>query len=291
MKILILGADGMLGHELVSNLSVDHEVHAVLRRPPSAAVAHALDAAIVHVGFDARVPNSAVPLLASVRPEAVVNCAGIVKQRQEATHPLESIRVNALFPQELVELCQVARTRMIHLSTDCVFSGAVGAYREHDVPDPLDLYGRSKLLGEVAAPPATTLRTSIIGLELTRHDSLVEWFLRQRGRIAGYTNAIYSGVTTMEMSRCVRMLLTQFPDLSGLWHVAADPIDKYSLLIKLATALDRADVEIVPESDPRCDRSLIGTRFTTATGYAPPTWDDMLHELAIRIRQREARTA
>ena len=291
MRILVLGADGMLGHELVHQLEQDHEVHASVRRAPSPAIARALQGAVVHVGFDARVPAAAVPLLAAADPDAVVNCVGIVKQRDEAKLAVESIRVNSLFPHELAEVCRLAGARLIHLSTDCVFSGVRGGYTEQDVPDPIDLYGRSKLLGEVAAPPATTLRTSIIGLEFGRHASLIEWFLQQRGRVAGYQNAIYTGVTTMEMARCIRMLLTDFPDLSGIWQVAADPIDKYSLLVKLAQAMDRTDVEIVPDTDFRCDRSLAGERFSTVTGYVAPTWDDMLVELAARIRLREEGTA
>lgn len=287
MKLLVLGADGMLGHELVAQLKDDHEVHASVRRAPTPAVTLSLQGASVHLGFDARVPGAPLPLLSAVRPDAVLNCIGIVKQRDEAKQAVESIRINALFPHELAEACRLAGSRLIHLSTDCVFSGASGPYTEDDVPDPVDLYGRSKLLGEVSAPPAVTLRTSIIGLEFGRHASLVEWFLRQQGRVGGYTNAIYTGVTTMEMARCIRMLLEGHPELSGVWQVAAEAIDKHSLLVKLAEALHRSDIEIVPEAEFRCDRSLSGARFRAATGYVAPSWDDMLGELAARIHERD----
>lgn len=291
MRVLVLGADGMLGHEVVSNLAADHEVHASVRRVPSPAVESALSGSTVRAGFDARTPGAVVPLLHDVRPDVVVNCVGIVKQRDEAKQAVESIRVNSLFPHELLEAVRLAESRLIHLSTDCVFSGEAGGYTEADTPDPKDLYGRSKLLGEVEASPGLTLRTSIIGLEFGRHSSLVEWFLRQRGTIQGFTNAIYSGVTTMEMARCIRMILTDQPGMSGVWQVASEPIDKYSLLVKLAAALDRSDVVVAPAADFRCDRSLSGLRFAETTGYSPPSWDDMLYELAGRIREREETTA
>jgi dTDP-4-dehydrorhamnose reductase len=286
MRVLILGADGMLGHELVRNLRDGHEVDASVRRRPDGLVAPALDGSRVHVGFDARLPFGLLRLLEESQAEVVVNCVGLVKQRDEAKEALQSVAVNAMFPHQLLEAARLGHVRVIHLSTDCVFSGRLGGYREEDVPDPVDLYGRTKLLGELTSPPGLTLRTSIIGLELGRQTSLIEWFLLQRGVVNGFRKAIYSGLTTMEMARCIRLLIEDHPLLTGLWHLAAEPIDKFTLLHRLSRLLGRSDVDVRPDSSLVCDRSLRSERFTARTGYRPPDWDTMLLELSTRIRVR-----
>ena len=227
-------------------------------------------------------------LLREQRPEAVVNCIGIVKQRSEAKAAIPSIEVNSLLPHRLLELCAELDARLVHLSTDCVFSGRKGSYRESDVPDPVDLYGRSKLLGEISDPPGITLRTSIVGLELRRKTGLVEWFLAQRGRVRGFRRAIYTGFTTLEMARIVEAMVVEHRALTGVFHVASDAIDKYSLLTALSARLGRTDVEIVPDDDFVCDRSLDGGIFAAATGYAAPSWDAMLDELAAEIVRRRS---
>jgi dTDP-4-dehydrorhamnose reductase len=287
MRILILGGDGMLGHRLLRHLEPRHQVTVTLRRPLAAYREHGLFTAANSIaGVDARDWPAVEAALTAVSPAAVVNCIGIVKQRDEAKAPIPSIEINSLLPHRLLGACRAAGRRLIHLSTDCVFSGRRGAYREDDVPDPVDLYGRSKLLGELDAPPALTLRTSIIGLELTRKSGLVEWFLSQRGTVRGFRRAIYSGLTTQEAARVIERLLADHPQLVGVWQVASQPISKYDLLASLARHLDRRDVEILPDDDFACDRSLDGSRFAAATGYRPPTWDAMLEELAVEVRQR-----
>ena len=169
---------------------------------------------------------------------------------------------------------------------EAAVSGAKGNYTEDDFEDAGDLYGRSKLMGEVAGPHAVTLRTSIIGLELDRQESLVEWFLSQRGNIQGYTQAIYSGFTTQEMARIIEFILLKHSSLSGLWHVASAPISKYDLLKKLGDCLNRNDIKIEPSDELDCDRSLNASQFLNATGYRPPSWDKMLKELAQQIQER-----
>ena len=197
-----------------------------------------------------------------------------------------TFQINSLFPHKLLALCASRGARLIHLSTDCVFSGKTGGYREADTPDPVDLYGHTKLLGELQDPPGLTLRTSIIGLELSRRTGLIEWFLAQRGRIRGFRRAVYTGFTTREMGRIVLRLVEQHDDLHGVWHVASAPINKYTLLVELARKLRRSDVEIAPDDTFACDRSLCADRFRAATGYAPPSWDAMLTELADEVRRR-----
>ena len=282
----------MLGHQLVRTLRQRHEVRATVRGsepvqpdptlfPPEA----------THTGVNVRQPDSVLGVLADFRPQAVVNAVGIVKQRAAAKDALPSLQVNALFPHQLAVMCRAAGTRLIHMSTDCVFSGRRGQYQEEDPSDAEDLYGRSKFLGEVHEDHCLTLRTSIIGLELARKASLVEWFLAQRGPVRGFTKAIFSGLTTLELSRLVDRLLTEHPGLHGVRHVAAAPINKYDLLRQLAAALGRTNVSVEPDGGFACDRSLDGTAFRRETGYEAPPWEAMLAELASAVRQRAAREA
>ena len=173
------------------------------------------------------------------------------------------------------------------MSTDCVFSGRKGSYTEEDIADAEDLYGRTKLLGEVAEPGSITLRTSIIGLELARKGSLIEWFLAQKGELRGFTRAIYTGLTTAEMSRVIERVLVENPDLSGVWQVASSAINKYDLLVRFAEVLGRDDISIVPDDAVKIDRSLIPVAFENATGYHAPGWNEMLEELGAEVRQRQ----
>ncbi|MGY1681925.1 dTDP-4-dehydrorhamnose reductase family protein [Geodermatophilus sp. SYSU D01176] len=284
----MLGGDGMLGHVVVRTMRErGNHVTAVTRRAPRGAASAALTSVDVISGVDARVAETMAAALAEARPDVVVNCIGMVKQRAEGQDATEAILVNSLLPHRLSTLCALAGARLITVSTDCAFSGRTGSYREDDVPDPVDVYGRSKLLGEVHAPHAVTLRTSMIGLELDRATGLVEWFLAQSGTVGGWDKALYSGLTTAELARVVALVAHEQPELSGLWHVAGPVIDKHSLLVQLAGGLGR-DVDVVRNSDVVIDRTLDATRFAAATGYRPPTWDVMLAELADEIRVREA---
>jgi len=280
----------MLGHQLLQSWRHRHEVRVTLRQDRAAyAGQKELLEAQALCGVDVRRLGDVVAAVADHRPELVVNAVGIVKQRPTAQEAIPSLEVNALFPHRLAQVCAAARARMVHLSTDCVFSGQRGGYRESDLPDPKDLYGRSKLLGEVAEPHCLTLRTSIIGLELGRQGSLVEWFLAQHGRIKGFRRAIYSGLTTSEMARAIEALAMGPRPLSGLWHLSSDPIDKYDLLTRLARRLGRTEVEIVPDDEFACDRSLDSGALRIEAAYRVPTWDAMLDELAESIRRRETR--
>jgi dTDP-4-dehydrorhamnose reductase len=288
LRILVFGGDGMLGHQLVDSWAGEHEVWSTLRQERAAYPAlHADRAAWTLFGVDVRRLGDVVGALAAARPEAVVNAVGIVKQRPVASEAIPSLEVNALFPHRLAQACAAAGARLVHLGTDCVFSGRKGCYVEGDAPDPVDLYGRTKLLGEVTEPGCLTLRTSIIGLELGRKGSLVEWFLAQRGRVKGYRRAIYSGLTTREMARAISHFLTRDPGLSGLWHLSSAPVTKLDLLSALSRKLGRTDVEIVPDDDFTCDRSLDSTALQARTAYRVPSWDAMLDELAADIRRRE----
>jgi dTDP-4-dehydrorhamnose reductase len=281
MKVLVLGASGMLGHKLVQRLGERFEVTGTLRGDPAAAPLHpALRGARLVGGVRAEDPDSVVRVLGDVRPAVVVNALGIVKQKQESREAVPAIVVNALFPHRLAELCRAGGARLVHFSTDCVFSGRQGMYTEDDLPDPVDLYGRTKLVGEVSGPGCLTLRSSIIGRELVAGTSLLEWFRRQRGGTArGYTRAIYSGITTAVMADLVGWLLAEHAGLHGVWHVASEPIDKFALLAQVERTLGWS-VRLERDESFVCDRSLDGSRFAARTGWRAPAWKDMIQGLA-----------
>jgi len=289
MRILILGGDGMLGHQLLKSWQMRHEVRVTLRGEPECYRHYGLfHDDNTFYGVDVRRFDRVEKAICDFSPDAVVNAVGIVKQRTEAQDAIASIEVNALLPHRLSNLCARMGTRLVQISTDCVFSGNKGMYREGDLEDARDLYGRTKLLGEVReGKHVVTLRTSIIGLELARKKSLIEWFLAQRGRVKGFTRAIYSGFTTLEMARIIELVLCEHISLSGLWHVASEPIRKFDLLDRLAKLLGRQDIKLEAEDAFQCDRSLDASRFNMYTGYLPPSWDAMLKELAEQIRERD----
>jgi dTDP-4-dehydrorhamnose reductase len=281
MRILILGGGGMLGHTLVAVLQKEFETWSTLRGSVSGYARHGLfGPEWTFGGVDVLNFDAVTEVMAKVRPDAVINCIGIIKQLAAATDPFLSVAVNSLLPHRLHRLCQAAGARLIHFSTDCVFSGRTGNYTEDDPSDALDLYGRSKFLGETIGDGALTIRSSIVGRELGTTSGLVEWFLSQRGRrIEGYRRAIYSGFTTLEMARIVRLILTEHRALSGTLQVSSERINKYDLLKLMQRAFD-VDVEIVPDDRVQIDRSLDSTRFRTLTGFIPPSWPTMIDELA-----------
>lgn len=277
MRVLVLGGNGMLGHQLFLRLRERHDVRVTLRGP---AVAPLFPAERCVPFVDVRHPARLAEVFAAVAPEAVVNAAGLVKQRPEARDPAALIEVNGHLPHRLATLCREAGARLVHVSTDCVFSGSRGGYDEDDPADPSDDYGRSKLLGEVREPPCLTLRTSMIGPELAgSRQGLLAWFLGERGPVRGFSRAVFSGLSTPELARVIERLLVEHPDASGLYHVASRPISKLDLL-RLAARAFRHDVEIVPDDGLVCDRSLRAERFAARFGYLAPPWEAMMAELA-----------
>lgn len=281
MKILIFGGDGMLGHQLFRQWNRRHETYVTLRNELASYSSSGLFEPQRSIpNIDVRSIETVISCVERLRPDALVNAVGLVKQRPMATESQPSSEINTLFPQQLAIVGQSVGARVVHFSTDCVFSGRKGSYTEQDIPDPEDLYGRSKLLGELNSPNCITFRTSIVGRELSRKTGLLEWFLAQRSSVRGFTRAIYTGFTTIEMARIVERLITQYPQASGVWHVSSDRISKYDLLC-LVKKYFKLDTEIVPSDSFVCDRSLLSDRFRTAFGYTPPTWDKMVEELAL----------
>ena len=230
------------------------------------------------IGVDVENHDSLLRAFAAIRPDVAVNCVGLVKQLADANDPLQAIPINTLLPHRLAALCQATGARLVHVSTDCVFSGSKGNYLETDFPDADDLYGRSKLLGEVNYSHAITLRTSIIGHELTGERSLVGWFLAQQKSARGFTKAVFSGLPTVELARVVRDVVLPRPELCGLYHVAASPINKFDLLNLVATVYGK-DIEITPDESLVIDRSLNAERFREATGYVAPEWPSLVQRM------------
>jgi len=287
MKILILGGNGMLGHQFLQAWHEKHDVKVTLRGDISDyANANMFTSrnSFSHVdAMDLATLNSKMEAFA---PDAVVNAIGVTKQRTDGSNIIPTLTINALFPHQLAALCLQHQARLIHLSTDCVFSGKMGFYNEGAISDAEDLYGRSKFLGEVNQAHVVTLRKSTIGLELAGSHGLIEWFLAQKGVIRGYRKAIYSGLVSSELARVVENILLGQPQLSGVWHVSSEPINKYDLLLQLAERLGRKDVVIEPDDMFMCDRSLNGNAFQQQTGYIAPSWTTMLDELARQIEER-----
>lgn len=280
MRVLVVGATGTLGHRLCLEWAERFECYGTGREPVAAPVADLLAGVTLIDGVSAERPESLGTAFQRARPEVVVNCIGAVKQAEAGQQAVPAIRINSLFPHELAALCGEQSARMVHISTDCVFSGNRGNYNEDDVPDATDIYGRSKLLGEVAGDGLLTLRTSLIGRELRGTLGLLEWLISNRGgSVRGFERAVFSGFTTRALAAELAFLIEEHPELDGIWHLAAEPIDKLSLLTKLNDALELG-IEIVPDEDVVIDRSLDSSRLGHITGRRPPAWDDMVSELA-----------
>lgn len=283
MKVLILGGAGMLGHKMVQSLSARYpdtwwtvwgsKGDEPCRRIPFLQSDRCLEKVDVTDWPALR------SLLEGLRPDAIVNCVGVIKQRAEATSPIPSITINSLLPHQLAAAAMAWGGRLIHFSTDCVFSGRKGAYTEADISDAGDLYGRSKSLGEVAGPNALTLRTSIIGRELENHQSLLDWFLLgTHTRVKGFRRVLWSGVTTNHLADVVGDLIERHPNLAGLYQVSSGRISKYELLCLLREGYG-LPLEIEPDDGPVNDRSLDGSRLKAAIGYQCPPWHELIAQL------------
>lgn len=276
-RVLVLGASGMLGSAVFKFFLADDglDVYGTLRS--SRFVRYFGDEARdrLIVGIDVENTDGLLTLFAKLRPDVVVNCIGLVKQLADADDPLLAIPINSMLPHRLARMCALIDARLVHLSTDCVFSGKKGKYLESDLADATDLYGRSKLMGEVDYPNAITLRTSIIGHELDGARSLIGWFLAQQKKVRGFRRAIFSGLPTVEIARVLKNHVFPNPQLHGLYHLSAEPINKYELL-SLVALLYGKSIEIEPDDGFVIDRSLNSERFREATGFAPSDWPDLV---------------
>jgi|TARA_R110002050_G_scaffold191543_2_gene326370 dTDP-4-dehydrorhamnose reductase len=281
MRVLVLGATGMLGYAAYVGFSGDErfQVFGTLRAESGKKYFHDSLASGLFAGVDFSSSDSIVRVFTQVKPDLVINCVGVIKQQEDAENPLHVLPVNSMLPHRLAELCALAGARLVHISTDCVFSGDRGGYSETDESDAKDLYGKSKFIGEVTTMPhVVTLRTSIIGHELQSRNGLVEWFLSQNNAIKGFTKAIFSGVPVNHLSWIIKEYVAPDASLSGLYQVSADPISKYDLLSVIAKQYGKK-VSIEPYDQFVIDRSLDSSLFRKKTGYAPPEWSALIEDM------------
>ncbi|QVW22556.1 SDR family oxidoreductase [Pseudomonas hormoni] len=280
-RVLVLGVTGMLGNAVFRVFSADahHETWGTLRSA-SALRNFPLQAhERLLVGVDALDQDALAAAFSRVRPDVVINCVGLIKHLADAKDPLTALPINAMLPHRLARLCELSGARLIHVSTDCVFSGRKGGYLESDTSDAEDLYGKSKYIGELHdLPHAITLRTSIIGHELGSSHALVDWFLSQQGSAKGFTKAIFSGLPTVELARVMKDFVVPHLSLNGLYHVAAEPIAKFDLLALVASEYGK-QIDIRPDDALVIDRSLDGSRFREATGYVAPGWPELIRRM------------
>jgi dTDP-4-dehydrorhamnose reductase len=280
MKIIVLGASGMLGHVMLAVLSEDPNlrVTGTIRSRSSISRLNRDFGRQCIANIDVENSDQLINLFFTERPDVIVNCVGLIKQQANANDPLSVLPINALLPHRLANICKISNTRLIHISTDCVFSGNKGGYHENDISDAEDLYGKSKYIGEVSYPHCITLRTSIIGHELAGKFALLEWFLSQTGVVRGFDHAIFSGLPTVELSKVVRDFVLPNTALSGVYHIASTAINKYDLLTQIASVYDKK-ITIERDSNFEIDRSLNAEKFYGATGYKAPPWEKLLLQM------------
>lgn len=290
-KILVLGADGMLGHTFVDNLNGSYQVLGTVRRMSTCIKEDSIGSrdSMLVFGVDAVDYSNLQSLIVDFSPDFLINCIGVTKSLCDESNREHAIYINSLLPHLLDKTCKKVGAKLVQFSSDCVFSGRSGSYVESDAPDAIDLYGRSKALGEVISDNSVTIRKSTIGLELHSNHGLIEWFLGARGFVEGFSNAIYSGITAVELVKVVKFIMASEVFVNGIVHVASDPISKYDLLTRLAEILGREDIEVLENQEFHCDRSLNGSAFYAKTGYRVPSWDTMLLELSRDIQKRRYR--
>lgn len=286
----------MLGHSLLSQMfySKIYEVKATARKTKPLAK-YFSNELLEHIIPEIDTDNfdAIIKIMAEFKPDCVINCVGIIKQLAASAEYIPALSVNSLFPHRLAMLCKASNARLIHISSDCVFDGLKGNYKESDASNASDLYGRTKFLGEVSTyTHCITLRTSIIGHELASQYGLVEWFLSQKQSVNGFTKAIFSGFPTIELVNIILNHVIPDNTLQGLYHVSSDSINKNDLLKMIAKQYGIATT-IIPNDSFVADRSLDSTRFRQATGYIPPTWENLIKSMhsnfisAFHYRERQ----
>ena len=278
--IVIVGATGLIGSTIFKYFSrnTNYVVIGTTRDSSNKRFFSSSQAKKLSSGFEVSSYRKWYELFNKNNPDVVINCLGITKHLEGGNNPLVNIPINAYFPHFLNELCQSHGSRLIHISSDCVFSGSRGGYLESDNPDAADFYGRSKALGEVTEGAAITLRTSTIGHELQSSFGLLDWFLDQEGSCQGFTNAYFSGLPTIELAKIIEQYVVPNPQLKGLYHVGAKRISKFDLLTQIACEYNKK-IEIIPNNIFRIDRSLNSDQFYKATGYKAPSWEKLIKEM------------
>lgn len=280
MKALILGGSGMLGHKLWQTLGNSIEVVCTLRTSQANKKLEQLRTPNrrIEYGLHAENIDSIERILQIEKPDVLINCIGIIKQLELSKNFIQSIQLNSLLPHQLNKICTNYGIRFIHISTDCVFDGKKGNYKEDDISDAEDLYGKSKYLGEVVYDNALTIRTSIVGHELESSISLFDWFLSQTGTIKGYSKVMYSGLTTLELSNVILDIVLNHKMMNGLYQISSNPISKYDLLNILKIVYEK-NIQVEAYDNYESNKVLNGSKFNELTGYHVPSWEEMIASL------------
>jgi dTDP-4-dehydrorhamnose reductase len=277
MKILILGASGLIGNTMYRVLSSDKSLQAFgTIREDSLRLRFANEFQVNLIsGVDLLNYDALIHLLLKLNPDVIINCAGVTKHLPNSSDPLMALPINALMPHRVAALCRLTGARFIHVSTDCVFLGSRGNYRESDLPDARDVYGQSKALGEVVVGNSLTIRTSTLGHELSSAHGLLNWFLNQKDVCRGYRNAVFSGLPTVVLAQVIRDFVLTNDSLRGLMHLSAQSINKFNLLQLIAKTYGKV-IDIQPDDGFEIDRSLDGSLFSKATGFIAPEWPELI---------------
>lgn len=281
LKILILGANGMLGHKLFQHLSTYEQfnVFGSARSPDKLLeIIPKSQWGLLRFGVDANRFDTIMQIVREIKPELVVNCIGKIKQRYAGLNTQNHIYINSLLPHKIAGVCDDVGARMLHFSTDCVFNGQQGSYSEEDISNAEDIYGKTKYLGEVNYPHCLTLRMSIIGHEISSQFGLLEWFLAQKDQVFGFTRHIYSGFPTVELAVLLARYIIPNVQLNGVYHLSSEPITKYELLRLVAQRYNK-QTEINPDEHTICDRSLNSSRLRDLVGFKHPTWPEMIDHM------------
>lgn len=278
--ILVLGASGLLGNAVLRVLAQSQALNVVgtLRSDAVKARLQSVTDAALILPVDATRFSDLQKVMDEVRPGVLVNCIGATKHIDAGNDPSIAYMSNAVLPHSLAALTANAGCRLIHISTDCVFKGDKGMYRESDPTDATDVYGQSKAAGEVHYRNSITVRTSIIGHEIDTRRSLVEWFMMQGAECKGFRKAFFSGFPTVTLARIIRDHVIPHPEMHGLWHAAAPRVGKFDLLSMIAKTYGK-QITIRPDDTFELDRSLDGSRFREATGFVSPDWPALVAEM------------
>lgn len=270
MNILVIGAEGMLGHEVFRSFC-----EAGIPTQGTTRTKRDYNNAFFFLDLMAS-PKIIIETIQKIKPTHVINCTGILKPLAN-NNPLVTVQVNSLAPHILAMACSLSDAKLFHISTDGVYDGKKGNYSENDSPSPPDFYGTSKLAGEVCYGPHLTIRVSIIGYELrSQKYSLLNWFLQNNDATCnGYTNHLWNGVTTTELASFLLFVIQAHSSLSGMIHFYGETVNKYKLLY-LFKEVYHKNIEIYPfDWAPSCDRTLHSTRFSSL-GYSVPSLKDQL---------------
>ena len=283
IKVLIIGGNGMIGSELLRSLKLFNknlEVKATLRNK-----LNHYDIYLIYNNKDCFFKinvfeiDNIKDLIKLYKPNVIINCVGVTKQKIN-DFSLDKVKyINSNFPHKLYKLCNKESIRLIHLSTDCVFSGNRGEYKFNDIADAKDIYGQTKKEGEIIHDNSLTIRKSTIGYEMNKPHGLLEWFLCQKNDVLGFKNAIFTGVSTIELSKFISHIICKHQELSGLLHLRGPKIDKYSLLKKIKYFFNLDHINLKVDEKYICDRSLNEDRLLSKLNYSIPCWDTMIKDL------------